>query len=438
MLIDQLLKSLSENGLDGEQIMRRVLPYIFHFTATPGKISEQPISKLMPYISGVDYGPVYGVDVDIPTTALGLFPMTVALPIIDRLSVAGASVDYIWISYSEDHMCMEALRPNNIQLAPMLYHILPAINPNDASSKEYYTIAYDLATMPFDIDIRDSFYAIYKKLGRLSAIVGPDNFYLLHIMYLATMREYCGYKDMVLDALPSVHALSFSCVREALVQTFLSTLSQLEYCVNCNDTNAVTDVMIKALARERLIVTLISGADDIPHGLRRIPEVIATKLGLISKLPSMQELIARSAIYSKNLIDGKEEDMDIIKASDDIPKTLCMGKRARCGISSCVTPDYICGHLAGYVDDLSPEDISFDLPEERLAMLVHDLGSQNIYLVNENGKFVHYYEEGSELYKLFMTKDSARIVYGMNNNPSHIEIIRFSDANPKYDYVFSY
>lgn len=71
-------------------------------------------------------------------------------------------------------------------------------------------------------------------------------------------------------------------------------------------------------------------------------------------------------------------------------------------------------------------------------MLIHDLGEGSIAIKYNGNNAVHYYEDGADEYKLFMVKDSARIVYGMNTDKWKPELVRFSDNAPKWEYVFKY
>lgn len=424
--------------------MKSLLPYVFHLS---GRLQM-----------GLNL-------VDAPTVILSYVGndlkssnITVVLPQVNMNGVcnqhikrmqqkcedSGISTKIINISYSKTGVCMEPIRTKDVMISPMLFHILPKIRPDMPDAGFWVESICHLATMFFDCrPLYTLFTQIYGPLAELAK--HADSAEKIELLCDTISEVFNEYADMKMISLQHMlgwdKVTDYTTIMRAYTKSYVDILRNIYH----KAADPHRNQLVLAFAYEQLIYQAAFSTTDqkqIPIPLeKRIPTIFySTITNNRSTNVSLQEIVTKSNLFIQMIENGQLSDMALESVSlgvslNNIP--ISEEKEEKIAKKDCITPYYICGHLSEYLDELTPDDISFDIPEERLSMLVHDLGSNKFRVACESGdNYVHYYEDEAGSYKLFMAKDSARIVYGISTDTKHIELIRFSDGAPKYDYQY--
>ena len=440
MLIDELLSAKNSP----QWLVRNVLPRIFHVVRPTergglglllNKIKSDPSSLCKEIIY--------------PTVEGHPLPDRFVRMIVDIGSWLNVKVTGMHIDYSPDGVAFVPESPNSIWIGEEYVVPLCSIDRTDEHANNLYDYVYKFMGMNFsDRKIECIVSLAFEKLTFIYTTVDSMNDSAFLSLFRAVFIDIARYKDMVLlgtteefASCPPESSLFVASTMDAL----MAGINSIRYSRLDNGTIG-DDVVVDAMVSERLLYWNFINTLAIPSNVRDIVADTITKykcetITPIDKLSSIAS--ARAAkIVSGDITEPStavksfipEVILEVAPTSTDVPKSPLSPKRP----APHITPSYIQGHLFPYIDDLEPSDISFDIPEERLSMLIHDLGEGSIAIKYNGNNAVHYYEDGADEYKLFMVKDSARIVYGMNTDKWKPELVRFSDNAPKWEYVFKY
>lgn len=437
MLIDEIVRSgrCDQETLDAA--MRSVFPYILRFS--PVDTGDRVIDPLSIVLDNVDASLISSnTSIAIPQINMDILPNRLLCSMAEQCESRGLNVNTINISYSKTGQCVEPVSRNAIRISLMLFHILPQINPSMGNVRFWADKTYELASINFDTKTPDAFSNIYNILVELAKdVTSSEKLMLLCNIIYEVFNEYAVMKTLCLSYIAGWrHTADYVTILHNYLKSYTSTLRNLWY--GEKDPNGMQ--LVLAFVYEHLLYDAMSsgGSDKInisPEN--RIQVILCRNSPSRYRVPeSLQEITTRANLYVQRIRNGELDDK-MLYHSAIFEESGNKGSASES--NDCVTASYICGHLSDYLDELTPDDISFDIPEERLAMLTHDLGSKKFRVAFESANsdnLVHYYEDGEGTYKLFMAKDSARIVYGISTDPKRVELVRFSDEAPKYDYKF--
>lgn len=432
MLVDDIIKYAGSSPV---WIMKNALPHIFHLLTPETK--DMAVRKIASVIAPV----VDGWSAVYPTCNGKLFPGEAEMK-LDYLHTIGMTVDPIYVEFSSSRKCTAPIRQKDIAITRRLFDSISAIHPFTASPADtFYSVAYEIATLSYDDTTENNFIKIYRALIKLAVLLIPGQYHTFGEIYRNALMDYLDFRDMMSTSYgidDSMLGIERGDMPDAIINDFVTALVALSGCDKNTEPDAVTDFATKALVFERMIAWMITGKFDVLREVSSIPKILIRKLTLNPKVPPLQQLIAQSAVIATKSVSG---ETDWISKVLNLHGTCASDAslKSKDKPNDIITANYICGQLSDFIDNLSPDDISFDIPEERLAMLVHDLGSKKFKITECGDGYAYYYREEGELeYKLFMAQDSARIVYGINNAGGKVNLIRFSDGSPKFDYVYTY
>lgn len=422
-----MLEFIIDEEISPEKCMKILLPHCLHLASDryPADvyISFKELAEKIKSVAS-------GKHVIYPTQDIYKFDNAITTRLTEALSNIGMVVDPVHISYSPTGKCNEPILYHTIVIGDELVYAIASIDPETANAKTFFDTVYRIATLGYLNNAITNYNNISRQLSSLARVIFRDQFYMFRSIYTHTFTDYLSFKDAMMWV-PKFNSINIRPM-DAFIDSFLNYLGSW-----INNNEAQDDVLVMALTLERLISWCITSTTAIS-----IATSVAVILANMFRKPNrpMQEIIAQSSINASKVISGEVDIISHVVSSwvRSMGPEITPSKKTH----SSITGTDVCIALEKYITNLKPTDISFDIPEERLAMLVHDLGSKPFTVCEEADTFSHYYSEDGEdeSYKLFMLSNSNdRSVYGICiGDGVDTKLIRFSDAAPTTDYVFRY
>lgn len=409
-----------------EWVFSNIIPLALHFREDNTKhISDECYAKIADYIKE-NINP--GQRIIYPVSSDDYCCVEMSIGMLSALRNVGLDAEAIHVPYSPDGVCQVPIGSSDIVFMRSMFDILTGIDPNVKTSSLLIKAAFSMEALPLVDTKSGTFGAIYTELKGIARGLVRYTTEIKNFSYL--------YKYALNDAMQwysntsALHGFSISAsnLLDPAINKMHSILNKFYRVVETKSVNKleVYTLCSEAIAAEVLILWVFTGNMDNHKWSDFVSTRILLNEAKIAPTTMDWDFIIDRSIRSavKILKKGASSNGTNLKPA--------VTKKDALTVALLKTLSKIIGMPA------SANDISYEIPEERLAMLVSEYGGSDHYEVaEENSMMYHYYVDNDTKFRLFIWLPSPETVYGVSSASGEVvELVQFAgDDKVSYQYT---